>query len=71
MDSWYDDSPGQWDKIWLMPGSVNNEFNYAIIKEGTIGIRADTVGYTSPTAIINNTIIITSFMLCINIIRKY
>ncbi len=57
LDSWYDDSPGQWDRIWLMPGSVNNEFDYAIVKEGTIGIHADTVVNTSPTAIINNTII--------------
>ena len=40
-----------------MPGSINNKFNYAIIKEGTIGIHADTVVNTSPTVIINNTII--------------
>ena len=57
LDSWYEDSPGQWDRIWLMPGSINNEFNYAIIKEGTIGIHADTVVNNSPTAIINNCII--------------
>ncbi|MBC8265644.1 MAG: hypothetical protein H8E84_01625 [Flavobacteriales bacterium] len=57
LDSWYDDSPGQWDRIWLMPGSINNEFNYAIIKEGTIGIHADTIGNSNPTATINNCII--------------
>ena len=57
LDSWYEDSPGQWDRIWLIPGSINNEFNYAIIKEGTIGIHADTVVNNSPTAIINNCII--------------
>jgi hypothetical protein len=57
LDSWYDDSPGQWDRIWLMPGSVNNEFDYAIVKEGTIGIHADTVANNSPTAIINNCIV--------------
>jgi len=57
LDSWYEDSPGQWDRIWLMPGSVNNTFDYAIIKEGTIGIHADTVGNNDPTAIINNCII--------------
>ena len=57
LDSWYEDSPGQWDRIWLMPGSINNEFNYAKITEGTIGIHADTVVNSSPTAIINNCII--------------
>lgn len=57
LEDWYDDSPGQWDRIWLMPGSIDNEFNYAIIKEGTIGIHADTIGNGNPTATINNTII--------------
>jgi len=57
LDDWYDNSPGQWDRIWLMPGSINNTFDYAIIKEGTIGIHADTVVNNSPTALIENTII--------------
>jgi hypothetical protein len=57
LDSWYQDIPGQWDRIWLMPGSINNEFNYAIISEGTIGIHADTVVNNYPTAVINNCII--------------
>ena len=54
LEDWYDDSPGQWDRIWLMPGSIDNEFNYAIIKEGTIGIHADTVGNGSITTIRSN-----------------
>lgn len=57
LDEWYKDSPGQWDRIWLMPGSSDNEINYAILKEGTIGIHADTVAGPNPTAIIRNTII--------------
>jgi len=57
LDSWYEDSPGQWDRIWLMPGSINNEFNYVKIMEGTIGIHADTVVNNNPTAVINNCII--------------
>ncbi len=43
LDSWYKELPGQWDRIWLMPGSIDNEFNYAIIRNGNIGIHADTV----------------------------
>ena len=27
LDSWYDSIPGQWDRIWLYPGSIDNEFN--------------------------------------------
>ena len=57
LDSWYKDSPGQWDRIWLMPGSIDNEFNHTIIRNGNIGIHADSVGNSNPTAIINNTII--------------
>ena len=57
LDSWYKDLPGQWDRIWLMPGSIDNEFNYVIIKNGNIGIHADTVASSNPTVTINNTII--------------
>ncbi len=54
LDSWYDSIPGQWDRIWLFPGSVNNEFHYTNIKNGTVGIQADTIGNNNPTVIINN-----------------
>ena len=57
LDAWYNNIPGQWDRIWLTPGSINNEINYAIIKNGNIGIHADTVYNSNPTVIINNTII--------------
>jgi len=59
LDSWYKNIPGQWDRIWLMPGSIDNEINYAIIRNGNIGIHADTVALvtSNPTVIINNTII--------------
>ncbi|MDG1719009.1 MAG: hypothetical protein P8H17_04200, partial [Flavobacteriales bacterium] len=44
LDSWYDSLPGQWDRIWLYPGSVNNQFTYTNFQNGTIAIHADTVG---------------------------
>lgn len=37
----YMDKPGQWDRIWINEGSVNNEINYAIIKNGYIGVQTD------------------------------
>jgi hypothetical protein len=57
LDSWYKELPGQWDRIWLMPGSIDNEINYAIIRNGNIGIHADTVANNSPTLKISNSII--------------
>ena len=57
LDSWYKDQPGQWDRIWFMPGSHDNKINYAIIKNGNIGIHADTVINNEPNVEINNTII--------------
>ena len=57
LDSWYKDNPGQWDRIWITPGSIDNNINYAIIKNGNIGIHADTVYNNNPTLNISNTVI--------------
>lgn len=35
------DVPGQWGTIWLFNGSVDNDINYATIKNATIGILAE------------------------------
>jgi hypothetical protein len=54
----YDDLPGQWDRIWINESAANSEFNYAVIKNGFIGIQAETtIGDMGNTLIINNTII--------------
>ncbi len=58
LEQYYNDMPGQWNKIWLSAGSKDNVINYAIIKNGTIGIQADTLGsLVSPTLRLSNTII--------------
>jgi hypothetical protein len=52
------DEPGQWGKIWLSAGSKNNVINYAIIKNGGIGLQVDTVVTPgTPTVKLTNTII--------------
>lgn len=38
------DEPGQWDRIWINEGSLNNEIDYAIIKNGYIGVQAELLG---------------------------
>jgi hypothetical protein len=35
------DIPGQWDRIWINEGSEGNDIDYAIIKNGFIGVQAD------------------------------
>ena len=48
----WQDVPGQWDRIWINEGSVDNVFNYAIIKNAFIGIQAETLPFypSSPTS---------------------
>lgn len=54
----YADAAGQWGWIHLSPMSKNNLVDWAIIKNGYIGIVSDTVNtWTSPTLTISNTII--------------
>ena len=33
--------PGQWGTLWLLDGSINNQINYATIKNATLGILCD------------------------------
>lgn len=51
----YDDIPGQWDGIWLLPGSKDHVFNFTEIKNAIIGIQVDTLtNLTKPTLEISN-----------------
>jgi hypothetical protein len=58
LDDDYQTVPGQWGRIWISEGS-NNEINYAVIKNGTIGIQVDTLpdNCTAPALKITNSII--------------
>jgi hypothetical protein len=54
----YRDLPGQWDRIWINESDVNSEFNYAVIKNGFIGIQAETAEEDmGNTLLLNNTVI--------------
>ena len=37
----YADLPGQWNRIWINEGHTDNYINYAIIKNGFIGLQAE------------------------------
>jgi hypothetical protein len=54
----YEDEPGQWRFIWCSTLSKNNIVDWAIIKNGTIGVLCDSFGGSSnPTCRITNTVI--------------
>lgn len=52
----YREEPGQWGYVWLSANSVNNDVNWAIVKNGTIGFLVDSIGSSpNPTLNIRNT----------------
>ncbi|TAL58520.1 MAG: hypothetical protein EPN85_11455 [Bacteroidetes bacterium] len=54
----YSEEAGQWGYIHLSPESKDNEIDGAVVKNGIVGILADTVGNSaSPTLKISNTIV--------------
>jgi hypothetical protein len=58
LDPYYRDQAGAWGRIWLSAGSIDNEIEYAVIKNGRIGLHVDTVGNSlNPTLRMSNTII--------------
>jgi hypothetical protein len=58
LDDYYSDLSGQWGRIWLAGGSLDNHIKNATIKNGTIGLHVDTVASTfEPNLRLENTII--------------
>ncbi len=57
MDADYKDIPGQWNRIWLSAGSINNEIDWAVIRNGKVGLYVDSVANLNHTLIVSNTII--------------
>ncbi len=45
LESFYQDQPGQWDRIWINEGSDDNIFRHTIIKNSFIGIQAETLPF--------------------------
>lgn len=58
LDDYYEDQAGEWSTIWLYAGSLNNQIHGAIIKNGTIGVRVDSLAANAnPNLLMTNTII--------------
>jgi hypothetical protein len=54
LDPSYEEIPGQWNGIYLSPLSTNNKIMFAVIKNATIGIQADTVNGSNLTLELRN-----------------
>jgi len=56
----YADLPGQWDRIWLMEGrqGEDHEFHHAEIKNGFIGIQAESFLRTTENKVILDNVVI-------------
>ncbi len=46
LEPFYDEQPGQWDRIWINEGSENNIFRNCLIKNNFIGIQAETLPFS-------------------------
>lgn len=38
LEPYFENIPGQWGTIWLLDGSINNQFNFCTIKNSSVGI---------------------------------
>jgi hypothetical protein len=54
----YSNEPGQWNGIHLYPNSKNSQINYAVIKNGVVGITVDSLSTNNnPKLLLSNSII--------------
>jgi hypothetical protein len=58
LEYYYIDDPGNWEGIHFLRSSHDNEINYAVIKEGIVGVRVDSLKETTaPKLTMSNTVI--------------
>lgn len=52
LESFFDDAPGQWDRIWINEGQAENIIRGAVIKNGLIGLQVEPLPFDplSPTS---------------------
>lgn len=48
LEEYYQDVPGQWDRIWINEGSSDNSIEYAEIYNGFIGLQTECLLDTNP-----------------------
>ncbi|MBI1183707.1 hypothetical protein GC194_05525 [bacterium] len=66
LEAAYDEEPGQWIGIRLLPGAISNEITHAIIKNGFRGIEIQNMNANGePNLFIQNSTITTMNLVCI------
>jgi hypothetical protein len=63
LDPDYKNTSGQWERIWLLDGSINNEIDYAIIKNSYIGIQAEPFAFYDGLPIMNRKLKLTNTII--------
>lgn len=60
LEAFYDEQPGQWDRIWINGDSENNSFTNTIIKNNFIGIQAEPSPFdpVASNALVSNRLIL-------------
>lgn len=56
-DGWYDYLPGQWGRVWLSQGSVDNHIDNALIENAFVGLQVDSCANQNPSLEVSNTVI--------------
>lgn len=51
LESFYDEQPGQWDRIWINEGTESNVFKHVLIKNNFVGIQCETLPFNNPSPV--------------------
>lgn len=63
LDFIWQDIAGQWDRIWINEGSIDNVFNYAIVKNAFVGIQVETLPFNASAPTSTNQLILNNCMV--------
>lgn len=67
LEKYMQDIPNQWWGIRLLPGSINNNIQHTIIKNGVVGIEIDSLpANNNPNLTISHTVVQTMASVCIS-----
>lgn len=54
LEPFFEEQPGQWDRIWVNEGSQNNRFENVIIKNNLIGLQVEPLPFGEATGQLSN-----------------
>lgn len=54
LEPFFEEQPGQWDRIWVNEGSQNNRFENVVIKNNLIGLQVEPLPFGEATGQLSN-----------------